>query len=113
MHHKTKMNLALVITVVGLIGAPALRGEGYQCYPNMPQTRVGHSATLLLNGEVLIVGGVADGTDGKSVLLFSPTHYWSTTNPANEARTKQTATSMPHGRAFVEGGSDTIIHPCT
>src|SRR6476646_2967529 len=106
MYDRAKANLALVIVAL-LIGVPALmRSEGFQQYPNMPQARVGHSATLLPNGQVLIVGGVADGSDGKSAILFSPTSYWSTTSPANEARWHHTATEISPARILVVGGSD-------
>jgi galactose oxidase-like protein len=116
MYHKAKVNVAVLIAAL-LIGAPALmRAEGFQQYPDMPQARVGHSATLLANGEVLVVGGVADGSDGKSVALFSPVArcgYWCTANPANEARWHHTAISMPHGTVLVAGGSDPSTLTCS
>jgi hypothetical protein len=113
MYHKAKVNVAFVIAAV-LIGAPALmRAEGFQQYPSMPQARVGHSATLLRNGQVLIVGGVADGSDGKSAILFSPAPYWTTTTPANEARWHHTATEISSARILVVGGSDPSTLTCS
>jgi large repetitive protein len=105
-YHQAKANLALVIAGL-LIGAPALvKAEGFVLYPDMPQARVGHSATLLPNGEILVVGGITDSSDGKSALLFSPSSYWHTTRPANEARWHHTAIETSPGRVLVVGGAD-------
>lgn len=113
MSHRTKANLALVIVAL-LLGAPTVvKAEGFVLYPDMPQARVGHSATLLSKGQVLVVGGVADGSDGKSAILFSPTSYWSDTTPANEARSHHAATELSPGKVLVVGGSDPSTLICS
>ncbi len=112
-YHRAKANLALVVAGL-LIGSPTLmKAEGFVLYPRMPQARVGHSATLLPDGQVLVVGGITDGSDGKRVILFSPTSYWSRTRSANEARWHHTATETSPGRVLVVGGSDPSTLLCS
>ncbi len=109
MNNKIKTKLALVV-VTALIGAPGLlSAQGFVLVQSMPHARVGHTATLLKNGTVVVVGGVADGSDGKSTILYRPLAYsWSPLNPANEARWHHTANLLSDGRVLVAGGSDPI-----
>jgi len=66
-----------------------------------------HTATLLLSGKVLIVGGFR--AEGNEVLasaeLYDPdTESWTTTGSLGSARTGHTATLMPSGDVLVTGG---------
>lgn len=70
--------------------------------------RFGHSATLLNDGRVLIVGGTATqaGVLG-SVEIFDPaTRAWSAAPTLGVARAFHTATLLGDGRVLVTGGAD-------
>ncbi|MEM1250240.1 MAG: hypothetical protein AAGK22_27985 [Acidobacteriota bacterium] len=70
--------------------------------PDMLEARRGHTATLLPNGELLVVGGTAT----PSAEIYSPTsESWRPTAAPAVARTLHTATLLRDGRVFVAGGS--------
>jgi hypothetical protein len=61
---------------------------------------VGHTATLLPNGKVLVAGGGVTATE-----LYNPaTDTWSATGALATPRRYQTATLLPMGRVLVAGG---------
>ncbi|HEX3630483.1 MAG TPA: kelch repeat-containing protein [Candidatus Dormibacteraeota bacterium] len=74
--------------------------------------RFGHTATLLPNGNVLVVGGdrtipTADSPFGAlaSAELYDPkSNRWSVAASMHEARVNHTATLLPDGRVLVAGG---------
>jgi hypothetical protein len=66
--------------------------------------RTGHSATLLSDGRVLVVGGQGDVPE-PSVKLYDPTHNsWSVAQTPRVARLGHTATLLANGRVLVVGG---------
>ena len=70
--------------------------------------RIGHTATLLPNGKVLVVGGAGSGfEDLPSAELYDPTsETWTFTGSLNIARVGHTATLLPNGMVLVAGGED-------
>jgi N-acetylneuraminic acid mutarotase len=61
--------------------------------------RAGHTATLLPNGKVLVIGG------GTSAELYDPdAGIWSTTGSLSEIRSGHTATLLSNGKVLVVGG---------
>ena len=63
--------------------------------------RIGHTATLLSDGNVLVVGG-----SGKSAELYDPrTGRWSRTGDLNTGRINHTATLLLNGKVLVAGGT--------
>jgi hypothetical protein len=71
-----------------------------------------HTATLLPNGKVLVVGGL--GVNGvytslASAELYDPQHgnrRWAVTGSLSVGRDKFTATLLPNGQVLVAGGTD-------
>ncbi|MDP2274857.1 MAG: kelch repeat-containing protein [Archangium sp.] len=76
--------------------------------PLLKDARQHHTASLLKDGRVLVVGG--RGVDGLSTLasceLFDPKkNKWSTCAPLNVARSHHAATALEDGRLLVIGGT--------
>ncbi|CAF0847490.1 unnamed protein product [Adineta ricciae] len=76
---------------------------------HMSVARSYHTATLLQDGKVLIVGGYDGGTVFDSTELYDPASKTFTTGPSlNNARYLHTATLLPlSGNVLVCGGEDT------
>jgi N-acetylneuraminic acid mutarotase len=84
----------------------------------MLESRTRHTATLLPDGRVLVVGGLTvtlrDGglfpsqpTDAE---IYDPkTDHWSATAPMGASRLGQTATLLPDGRVLIAGGQDSGV----
>jgi hypothetical protein len=81
----------------------------------MIESRTRHTATLLPDGRVLVVGGQRfDFHDGglfpgrpTSAEIYDPrANRWSSTTPLGASRLAQTATQLPDGRVLVTGGLD-------
>src|SRR2546425_5346185 len=76
---------------------------------NLNTGRRGHTATLLPNGKVLVVGGF-DPKDCcanlNSAELYDPvTGTWSSTGNLNKSREGHTATLLPNGKVLIVGGN--------
>jgi Galactose oxidase, central domain len=77
---------------------------------NMTTPRAQHTATLLTNGKILIVGGVAISPQASEVLLASAELYdptsgtFAVTGHMNAARRYHTATLLADGRVLIVGG---------
>jgi hypothetical protein len=64
-----------------------------------------HTATLLPDGKILIVGGSIVGGESSSAQLFDPdTGVLSSRGHLNRARSQHTATLLPDGNVLVAGG---------
>lgn len=82
----------------------------------MGERRLGHTATLLTSGKVLVTGG----TIRDPILPQAPTeiyepltHTWSRTGSLQTARYFHTATMLPSGKVLVVGGFSTPSAPLT
>jgi hypothetical protein len=75
----------------------------------MSAARVGHTATLLPNGKVLVVGGGGAGSIAPaSADLYDPaTNTWSAAGSLSIGRSQPTATLLLSGKVLVAGGNDT------
>ncbi len=68
----------------------------------------GHTATTLLDGRVLVVGGTEFAGLPSAELYDPDSRAWSPTGSMHEARSGHTATLLDDGRVLVTGGS--IVH---
>lgn len=88
------------------IGVPSFRSVG-----SLNTSRTGHTATLLQNGQVLIVGGNYDPAGGNdstltSAELYNPvTQTFTYTGSLNTPRAGHTATLLPNGNVLIAGGA--------
>src|SRR6266581_1399354 len=74
--------------------------------PSMATARADHTATLLGNGEVLVVGGRADSTGLASAELYDPaTNTWWSAGSMTTDRADHTATLLENGEVLVAGGT--------
>src|SRR5436309_11932652 len=75
---------------------------------SLKTARFHHTATLLPDGRVLVVGGEHGRDPLASAELYDPaTGTWSATGSLNTARDSHTATLLPNGNVLVAGGEAT------
>src|SRR5688500_19623214 len=72
--------------------------------PSMAEPRAGHTATKLLDGRVLIVGGLSTGATGSAELFEPAARRFVTTGRLASPRASHTATLLPDGRVLIAGG---------
>src|SRR5882757_391273 len=87
--------------------APAHAPGKWRATGDLGTARFSHTATLLLNGQGLVAGGV--GSDGLTVLasaeLYDPaTGVWTATGNMHAPRESHTATLRPNGQVLVVNG---------
>jgi hypothetical protein len=71
----------------------------------MAERRQEHTATLLPNGKVLVVGGFNGTSALNTAELYDPaTHTWSPAKPMASPRRRHTATLLPNGKVLIVGG---------
>jgi hypothetical protein len=63
-----------------------------------------HTATLLVDGKVLVAGGSGTNQLGSAELYDPATGVWALTGPLNKTRDSHTATLLPNGKVLVAGG---------
>ena len=71
---------------------------------SMAVPREGHTATLLLNGKVLVVGGFTDAPGATAELYDPSTRLFSPAGRMTTARGAHTATLLPNGTVLIAGG---------
>ena len=72
--------------------------------------RVRHTASLLLNGKVLVTGGYDVSFFSSSELYDPSTELWTDTGDMNSARDGHTASVLANGKVLVIGGDRHGIH---
>lgn len=77
---------------------------------SLTTARIYHTATLLPNGKVLVVGGIGNYGFAVNAELYDPaTGTWENTGALKIARERHTATLLPDGRVLVTGGLGTSV----
>ena len=72
---------------------------------NMNVKRVGHTATLLSNGEVLVTGGAGGTSSYSTAELYNPSAgTFSYTGSMNTGRASHAAALLPSGEVLIVGG---------
>ena len=118
-----RLTSGLVLAMVGLLIGPIVPGycldlpfsgpvaktllTSPSWFPtgNLNTARVGHTATLLQNGKVLVVGGNDNDNILDSAELYDPvTGMWSVTGRLNKPRTGHTTTLLLDGSVLVVAG---------
>jgi hypothetical protein len=89
------------------LSAPAPTGERWAATGPMLEGRTSHTATTLLDGRVLISGGLgADGQSLSSAEIFDPVaSTWNSAGAMRSPRAMHSATLLLDGRVLVAGGS--------
>ncbi|HMV86690.1 MAG TPA: kelch repeat-containing protein [Blastocatellia bacterium] len=83
-------------------------GKNWQDAGNLNVTRQNHSATLLANGQVLVVGGESEtNTSLLSAEIFNPSlNNWLITAPLSLPRRQHQAVLLNNGNVLVAGGAN-------
>ena len=99
-----RITFPLLFLGVGLALGQPYRGAsiGFQNTGSLIYGRAYHTATLLLNGKVLVTGGYNGGVTAE---LYDPASgTWTATGSLATGRGQDTATLLPNGKVLVVGG---------
>jgi uncharacterized repeat protein (TIGR02543 family) len=106
MKHSMVHRLILVL-LVSLLALPCSQAaETWTPTASLGTARKRHTATLLPNGKLLVVGGYNGNGATSSAELYDPTTgTWTATGSLLTGRGVHTATLLPNGKIIVVGGS--------
>ena len=89
----------------GLLATQPANAGSFTTTGTLNASRAGHSATLLRNGKVLVVGGYNGSLRQATAELYNPAAgAWTLTGTMTTGRTTHTATLLSNGKVLVAGG---------
>ena len=106
---KLRLFLAFVTFITLVVSAVPVRTARADTYiwrylPDMLNERKDHTATLLMDGRILVVGGYDVPMERKTELFDPASGNWVATGNLNVGRAAHTATLLRDGRVLVAGG---------
>ena len=87
-----------------LVMLSACGGDSWEELPSLDAPRWNHTATLLDDGDVLVVGGYGQQSEALPLVERWDGHDWTIAAPLPQARGGHTATLLQDGRVLVVGG---------
>ncbi len=100
-----RLALALAALALNLSVTQQARAASFTTTGALSGARAGHSATLLPNGTVLVVGGFNGTVRLTSSELYNPaTGTWTASGALTTLRTTHTATLLSNGKVLAAGG---------
>ncbi len=109
MNKSPRFLLTRFASPVCLVSLGLLLSQPVQADPagTLINPRYSHTATRLLDGRVLLAGGLTQFTVTVSCELYDPaTNTWTATGSLNQARERHGAVLLTDGRVLVAGGYD-------
>jgi hypothetical protein len=97
---------AILLLILSLPRPVAALGGSFSTTGSLVVAREAHTATVLPNGKVLVVGGYNSGALASAELYDPTTGAFSATGSMTTARYFPTATLLPNGKVLVAGGTD-------
>jgi len=95
---------AIIVMILTLSGPPEGKAASWVSSGPLNAARQGHTATLLQNGVVLVVGGTSAAPLATAELYNIASRSWTTTGQMKSARTLHTASLLRDGKVLVAGG---------
>ncbi|HXV48654.1 MAG TPA: kelch repeat-containing protein, partial [Candidatus Binatia bacterium] len=91
--------------LTGLTTPQVARADGWLSAPFMSSTRFYHTATLLMDGRVLVAGGYTGSGDTASAEIYDPTsNSWTPASGAGSVPSMSTARSYHRATLLIDGG---------
>ena len=102
---RLSVNGSLLELSVDADGEEVLVDPSWASAGSMVGARYEHTASLLLNGKVLVAGGYNSGSLATTSLYDPVVNSWTTAAPLSAARYLHTSTRLGNGKVAVVGGS--------